>query len=74
MAFTFEEFATVLVTRFALDRAAITPTTTFEDLGMDSLNFEELSVILHEEAGVLIEGETLEDLARVDAVLRELGD
>ncbi|NLM83936.1 MAG: acyl carrier protein [Clostridiales bacterium] len=51
----FEKIATLLANHFSIDVSAITPETTFESLGIDSLDTVELVMQLEEELGIEIE-------------------
>lgn len=48
----------LLVDRFEVDRAEVTPTTTFDDLDMDSLFLVELLLVIQSELGVAIREDT----------------
>ncbi|MFB7908757.1 phosphopantetheine-binding protein [Kitasatospora sp. NPDC056076] len=48
----YEKLADILVDHFQVERAAITPDVTFEDLEMDSLFLVELLVVVEAELGV----------------------
>lgn len=51
----FEKIAGMLANHFSIDASAITPETTFESLGIDSLDTVELVMQLEEELGIEIE-------------------
>ncbi|OLR94117.1 acyl carrier protein [Actinokineospora bangkokensis] len=54
----YDKLVDILVDRFEVDRAEITPEATFEDLDMDSLFLVELLVVVQTETGVQISEDT----------------
>ncbi|WJV45003.1 acyl carrier protein [Streptomyces flavofungini] len=62
----------VLVGRFDVDLAEITPDTTFDDLGMDSLYLVELFLVVHAELGVAVGEEAARPGDTVGAVAEVL--
>ncbi|EWC62832.1 Acyl carrier protein [Actinokineospora spheciospongiae] len=54
----YDTLVDLLVTRFEVDRAEISPEVTFEDLDMDSLFLVELLVVIQTETGVEISEDT----------------
>lgn len=51
----FEKIASLLAGHFNIDAGAVTPETTFESLGIDSLDTVELVMQLEEELGMELE-------------------
>jgi acyl carrier protein len=51
----FEKIAGIIAERFSLDAATITKETTFESLGIDSLDTVELVMQLEDDLGIQIE-------------------
>ena len=51
----FEKIAKLLAGHFNIDESAVTPETTFESLGIDSLDTVELVMQLEEELGMELE-------------------
>ncbi|AZM75035.1 phosphopantetheine-binding protein [Streptomyces sp. G3] len=54
MSTTYDRLVDLLVDGFAVDRAAIRPDVTFEELEMDSLFLVELLLVIQSEFGVKI--------------------
>ena len=63
MATVYERVSELLVDKFGVDREAIAPEASFEDLDLDSLDLVEFSMACEEEMGVRIEDEEAEDLS-----------
>jgi acyl carrier protein len=54
---------------FGPDASSITPTATFEELDIDSLDLVELAQIVEDEYGVVLKGDDMKELKTVgDAV------
>ncbi|MFC3998991.1 acyl carrier protein [Nocardiopsis sediminis] len=53
-ATTYDRLVDLLVTRFQVDREAISPDATFEELELDSLFLVELLLVVQSELGVEI--------------------
>ncbi|MFC0055188.1 phosphopantetheine-binding protein [Streptomyces actinomycinicus] len=51
----YEKLADILVNHFQVDRSAISPDATFEDLEMDSLFLVELLLVVEKELGVKVD-------------------
>jgi acyl carrier protein len=54
----YDKLVDLLVNRFEVDRAEITPDVTFEDLEMDSLFLVELLLVVQSELGVKLREDT----------------
>ncbi|MEU9094395.1 acyl carrier protein [Streptomyces sp. NPDC048428] len=55
----------VFVSRFDIDKDAISPTATFDDLGLDSLSQLELATAVKKRLGVEISDEELSEISVV---------
>ncbi|MFP5309907.1 MAG: acyl carrier protein [Actinomycetes bacterium] len=66
-----DTFTTILVDTFGVEADQVAPDATFEELGLDSLDVVELTLVLEEETGVKLEDEELEDVRTVgDAIAK----
>nr|WP_202451443.1 acyl carrier protein [Streptomyces sp. SID4948] len=64
-----------LVETFELDARQLTPQSTFEDIGLDSLALVELALVVHERTGTEVEGITAQStLAEAAALLASATD
>ncbi|MBZ4019521.1 acyl carrier protein [Streptomyces purpurogeneiscleroticus] len=72
MSALFDAVADVIVTRFGLDRDAITAEATFDDLGLDSLSQIELVTALRKRLGADIDDEEMAELSAVGEVVEAL--
>jgi acyl carrier protein len=62
-------FTEMLTEDFGVPAEDISPDSTFEALGLDSLDVVELTLVLEEKTGVKLEDEELEDVRTVqDAI------
>ncbi|WP_030672637.1 acyl carrier protein [Streptomyces cellulosae] len=68
-----ERFAAILVEKFGLGADEISPTSTLEDLEMDSLALVELVVSVQKEFGVVIDDSELPGDATVADVIALIG-
>jgi acyl carrier protein len=57
----FEKLSSILASRLGIDEAAIAPESTFEELGVDSLDVMEILMLIEDEFGkeIELEGEKL---------------
>ena len=62
----FEQIKKILVEQLDLDEDIVTPETTIEDLGVDSLDLVEAVMAIEETFGVTIEDTDLESLKTVN--------
>jgi Acyl carrier protein len=71
---TFEKVAKLIAENKDMDVADITMTSTFEDLGLDSLDTVELVMVFEEEFNITIEieGEELKSVADLVALIDKL--
>ncbi|NGO48587.1 acyl carrier protein [Streptomyces ureilyticus] len=58
MCATYDDIVGILVEELGQSREELSPETTFRELGIDSLALLELSVIVEERTGILLEGVT----------------
>ncbi len=66
-----DTFTTILVDTFGVEADQVATDATFEELGLDSLDVVELTLVLEEETGVKLEDEELEDVRTVgDAIAK----
>ena len=68
MSATLEEVVGILTDRFTVERAKMTPETTFEDLDFDSLFLVEFQLVLEERFKVLIEEDTISPMDTLSSV------
>jgi acyl carrier protein len=61
----FEKLTSILAGRLGIDEATITPESTFEELGVDSLDVMEILMLIEDEFGkeIELEGEKLVSMA-----------
>ncbi|MFY1634212.1 acyl carrier protein [Solwaraspora sp. WMMB335] len=69
----FEQLKEIIARKFQLDRAALVPEATFQDLELDSLDMVELSLVIEKELGVAISDDELIQAGTVGAV-RDLAE
>jgi len=71
---TFEKVAQLIAENKDMDVADITMTSTFEDLGLDSLDTVELVMVFEEEFNITIEieGENMKTVAELVALIEKL--
>jgi len=65
----FDELKQILVTSFQADPTEVTPDARLQDLGLDSLDMVELSLVLKSEWGVAISDDELIEYQQVGAVV-----
>ncbi|QXE32940.1 acyl carrier protein [Streptomyces sp. GMY02] len=70
----FESVADVIASRFGVDREAITPESTFDDLGLDSLSQIELVTALRKRLGADIDDEQMAEFSQVSEVVAKLDE
>ncbi|WP_046497418.1 acyl carrier protein [Streptomyces odonnellii] len=68
----FESVADVIASRFGVDREAIAPESTFDDLGLDSLSQIELVTALRKRLGADIDDEQMAEFSQVSEVVAKL--
>jgi acyl carrier protein len=72
---TYDLITATLVETFELDAGQLTPQSTFEDLGLDSLALVEMALVVHEHTGTAVEGITPQStLAEAAALLASAAD
>jgi acyl carrier protein len=62
MSALYDKVKALLVDKFGVEEADITPEATFEELDLDSLDLVEFALAAEEELGVRISDEEAEDL------------
>jgi acyl carrier protein len=60
-----EEKVIDTIASFGPDRAEITPSATFEQLDVDSLDIVELAQVIEDEFGVALKGDDVKDIKTV---------
>jgi acyl carrier protein len=72
---TYDLITATLIETFELDAGQLTPQSTFEDLGLDSLALVEMALVVHEHTGTAVEGITPQStLAEAAALLASAAD
>jgi acyl carrier protein len=72
MSALYDSVANVIASRFGIDREAITPEASFDDLGLDSLSQIELVTALRKRLGAIIDDEEMAELSVVSEVVAKL--
>lgn len=65
----FEQLKKIMVTKFQLDAGTMTPTTTLEELELDSLDRVELSLVIDAEMGAKVTDDEIGELPDLQAIL-----
>jgi acyl carrier protein len=65
----FKQLSHILVTKFHVDPAALTPDTTLEALQLDSLDIVELGLTMQQELGANLSDDDLVGAQRLDAIV-----
>jgi acyl carrier protein len=68
----YEQLKNILTTSFQADPAEVTPEATLTDLGLDSLDVVELSLVLKANCGVAVSDDDLLELHGVGAIAEAL--
>jgi acyl carrier protein len=66
----FEQLKQILVTKFHVPGNEVVPETTFDDLGLDSLDLVELAAVVQDEFGVSLAEEELAEVHDLESVVR----
>jgi acyl carrier protein len=67
-------FIELLTEEFGVPADDISPESTFESLGLDSLDVVELTLVLEEKTGVKLEDEELEDVKTVQDAVNKVAE
>jgi acyl carrier protein len=67
-------FTELLTEEFGVPADDISPSATFEALGLDSLDVVELTLVLEEKTGVKLEDEELEDVKTVQDAIDKVAE
>ena len=70
----YDQLVDIMVERFDVERDAITPDISFEDLGMDSLFLVELMLVVQSELGVEVDDDSAspkDTVSRAAALIEE---
>jgi acyl carrier protein len=59
----------ILTTKFQLDADEIEPTSTLEDLQLDSLDLVELALVIEKEFGARVSDDELADTQQLEAIV-----
>jgi acyl carrier protein len=66
-----DTFSSILVDTFGVEADQVSTDASFEELGLDSLDVVELTLVLEEQTGVKLEDAELEDIRTVgDAIAK----
>jgi acyl carrier protein len=65
----FGELKQILTSKFQLDATEIAPSSTLEELQLDSLDVVELALVIEKEFGVRVSDDELADTQRLDAIV-----
>ncbi len=68
----YDKVKTLLVEKFGVEEDEISPTATFEDLDLDSLDLVEFALAAEEELGVRISDEEAEQLDTLEDTVKLL--
>jgi len=66
---TYNKIADIVVEKLSLDKNVIKPTSTFQDLGADSLDMVEMIMRLEEQFNIEINDEDAEKMQTMDDVV-----
>ena len=72
MATVYDKVKELLVDKFGVEESDISPTATFEDLDLDSLDLVEFALATEDELGVRITDEEAEQLDNLDDTVKLL--
>ncbi len=64
----YEQLKQIVQTKFQVPGDEIGPGVTFEDLGLDSLDMVELSLVIEQEMGVRVSDDELAEAGRLSSV------
>jgi acyl carrier protein len=59
----------ILTTKFQLDEAEIEPSSTLEDLQLDSLDLVELALVIEKEFGARVSDDELAEIQELEAIV-----
>lgn len=72
MATVYDKVKELLVDKFGVEEDEVSPTATFEDLDLDSLDLVEFALAAEDEMGVRISDEEAEQLETLDDTVKLL--
>ncbi|MDT0262148.1 acyl carrier protein [Jatrophihabitans lederbergiae] len=64
----YEKLKQIMCSKFQVPSAEFVPGVTFEDLGLDSLDLVELSLVIEQEIGVRISDDELAEVGQLNNV------
>ena len=65
----FPELKRILTSKFQLDEEEILPSSTLEELQLDSLDLVELALVIEKEFGARVSDDELADIQHLDAIV-----
>jgi acyl carrier protein len=65
----FTDLKQILTRKFQLDAEEIQPSSTLEELQLDSLDLVELALVIEKEFGARVSDDELADLQQLDAIV-----
>ncbi len=65
----FAELKQILTSKFQIDAEEVAPTSTVEELQLDSLDLVELALVIEKEFGARVSDDELADAGQLDAII-----